>query len=218
MLQMSVSISPEASAINMNSPSQSSSARRRGFTAFSQSKDGSGSLDYSDHTTPERLTGKVGSFSRFSRESSTHSIYSKDSPPSSPRFMGFSFFGPGDNGNGESISMKNIRKAISFTIPDGGNDECNGDSIEFLRLGVKDFLQNSLVGQIYNHCLLLMSIFSCLQFLVHTYNDEYPRSSNNNVGNGVNGDIVEFIIACIFAMDWALSLFIADHKGIFLTR
>ncbi len=210
---MSAIISPEA---NMNSRSQSPSARRRGFTALNHSKD-AGSHDYSDHTTPERLTGKVGSFSRFSRESSTHSIYSKDSPPSSPRFMGFSFFGQGGNGNGESISMKNIRKAISFTIPEGGNDESN-DSIEFLRLAVKDFLQNSLVGQIYNHCLLLMSIFSCLQFLVHTYNDEYPRSSNNNVGNGVNGDIIEFIIACIFAVDWALSLFIADHKGIFLTR
>jgi hypothetical protein len=80
-------------------------------------------------------------------------------------------------------------------------------SIEQIRLSVKDFFTHTWLGECYNNILLVISVFSCFQYLQQTYED-----------NPNERDYIELSIAIIFTLDWCLSCFIADHKVIFFTR
>jgi hypothetical protein len=199
----------------------SSPSRRRAISNIhlggNGSVGGSGSFDRNENSTFLSASAKSLS-AKFSKDRSVHSIYSGGSPTSSPRSNRFPIFGSQDE-SGESSSAKSIRKRLSLQIREwtGDGGEEGDDRIEELRIWLKAFFEKSFLGYIYRNCLLFMSIFSCLQFLVHTYSDPYPRSDNRTVGK-VNGEVVETMIACVFAFDWALSLFISDQRGIFLTR
>lgn len=195
----------------ISSHGERSPARRRAIS--------SDSFDYHE-SSKQRPSMIKGLSSTFSRDNSTHSIYASGSPSDSPRSTKFLFFGSRENSymDDESHSRKTLRQRLSIGLGNLEQNDENHDNLELLRLQLKEFIDQSTMGQIYSLSLLVMSIFSCFQFLIHTYSDSYPRSDANNVGMGINGDAVEFAISCIFTVDWGLSLFIAEHRGIFLTR
>lgn len=88
-------------------------------------------------------------------------------------------------------------------------EEENSYSLESARLACKEFFTNTFLGDVYNNALLLLSVFSCAQFIQQTYSDVDRDSA---------GGYTELIIAIIFTWDWCLNCFIADHKILFFTR
>lgn len=87
------------------------------------------------------------------------------------------------------------------------------DTVEWLRVATKKFLNTSITGIIYQNLLLAFSLFSCLQCIYQTYLVQYPNSPQNSVL-----DIMEKFLAVLFGFDWCLSFLIADRRYAFMTR
>ncbi len=79
----------------------------------------------------------------------------------------------------------------------------NHDVFEEYRVATKKFFTRSTYGIIYQNCLIIMSVFSCFEYIVETYQGE-------NIPNSLF--LLEKIFAGIFSFDWLLSFFLADHK------
>ena len=80
--------------------------------------------------------------------------------------------------------------------------------IEALRLKLKKFLNTHVVGVVYSEILLVLSIFSTIQFVYSTYSNT----------KGFFFTTVEESLAVVFGFDWVLSFFLADHKVEFISR
>jgi hypothetical protein len=103
-----------------------------------------------------------------------------------------------------SFDSKLKRLADSIHVEDEENERL---SVERFRLLLKEIFTNSIIGDFYNNTLLIVSVFSCFQYIQQTYAD-----------NPDDTDYVELAIAILFTWDWCLNCFIADHKMIFFTR
>ncbi len=103
-----------------------------------------------------------------------------------------------------SFDTKLKKLADSIKVEDEDDEK---QSLEQIRLTTKELFTNTIFGEVYNSVLLVISIFSCFQYLQQTY-----------VDNPDEKDYVELTIAIIFTWDWILSCFIADHKMLFFTR
>ena len=77
------------------------------------------------------------------------------------------------------------------------------------RSTLKKFVMTTFLGRQYMNILLGLSIFSCLQFIYQTYldaEDETDKTILDFFG------FLELILAGLFAFDWCLWLFLADHR------
>ena len=84
----------------------------------------------------------------------------------------------------------------------------NRDLLEVCRIETKKFFTRNRFGIIYQNLLIIMSVFSCFEYIVETYQgDNIPESLF----------LLEKIFAGIFSFDWLLSFFLADHKLIHIT-
>lgn len=82
-------------------------------------------------------------------------------------------------------------------------------------VGCGDIYLTLSSGLYYENVLLLMSVFSCCEYIYELYlNDSDPREHEVLVVL----HIVELVLASLFTFDWLLSFFLADHKLIFCTR
>lgn len=86
------------------------------------------------------------------------------------------------------------------------------DYLEETRVGVKKFMAFSFVGRTYENIFILLSIFSCGEFIYQTYT-AYISADTIYYFN-----YVELSLAVLFTWDWILCFFIADHKISHLTR
>ncbi len=100
------------------------------------------------------------------------------------------------------VKLRRIADSISNRQDDSGQY-----GIEDVRLKTKEFLAHSIIGELYNNIMLLISIFSSFHYIYNTYRDD-----------GDEKDFMELGIAIIFTLDWCLSCFLADHKVLFFTR
>lgn len=75
-------------------------------------------------------------------------------------------------------------------------------------------MERSIFGFIYSHTLLILSVFSCMQYIYSTYstgNSELDIQQTNFF------NIFELVLASLFLFDWMLSFFLAEHKLHFLS-
>jgi hypothetical protein len=77
-------------------------------------------------------------------------------------------------------------------------------NIERLRLETQKFMVSSAFGRVYMNFFLLLSIFSCGQYIYQTY----PQQ---DVVRFVL-TLIEIILAAVFFCDWCLSLFLAEQR------
>lgn len=100
--------------------------------------------------------------------------------------------------------------------PPEGEEEENALSLygryETLRLKTKKFVSTHIIGIYYNELLIYLSIFSTLQYVYSTYSSVNKSSFQKSL------DSLEMVLAALFAFDWMLSFFMADHKLDFLFR
>lgn len=110
----------------------------------------------------------------------------------------------------KSFDASSFAKLIDNNVSTFTDDSEKQSLIETIRLKVKKYMAASYVGKTYENILLLLSVLSCFQYIYQTY----------LTGDGPFQErlveafsIVELFLASLFAFDWALSLFVADHKG-----
>ena len=86
---------------------------------------------------------------------------------------------------------------------------------EDMRMLVKKIITESLFGRFYENILLFLSLVSCLEVIYATYLHPSIASDQQKLNVLQN---VELGFAMLFCFDWALSLFLAEHTTIFLSR
>ncbi len=95
---------------------------------------------------------------------------------------------------------ENLRQKLASR---GDNGQKNRDLFEEYRVATKKFFTRNRFGIIYQNALILMSVFSCFEYIVETY-------QGNNIPKSLF--LLEKIFAGIFSFDWLLAFFLADHK------
>ena len=115
-----------------------------------------------------------------------------------------------DDSNNHSTIFDNT----SFTTLIDKTSKNNSDAesipwIEVVRIKLKKFVVASFVGQLYVNILLLLSVLSCFQYIYQTYLDE-----DNDLDKRILQifGVIELFLAGLFAFDWCLWLFLADHR------
>jgi hypothetical protein len=114
----------------------------------------------------------------------------------------------------EDSSMSNVFDNTSFSSLIDKTSSKNSDAeqipwIEVVRIRLKKFVVASFFGQLYVNTLLMLSVLSCFQYIYQTYLE---------VGNPEDDKILSFFgilelfLAGLFAFDWCLWLFLADHR------
>ena len=88
-------------------------------------------------------------------------------------------------------------------------------TLEDLRMLVKKAMTQSLFGRFYENVLLFLSLVSCLEVIYATYLHPSIAADQQKLSVLQN---VELGFAMLFCFDWVLSLFLAEHTTIFLTR
>lgn len=87
--------------------------------------------------------------------------------------------------------------------------------LEELRLRTKKFMTSSFFGRGYTQIMLILSILSCVEFIYQTYlNPNKPYMALQMY----YFEFVEMGLSGLFACDWILAFFIADHKVAFFMR
>ena len=117
------------------------------------------------------------------------------------------------------ISVKNDEKSnekLTFmldrygsNVTDEGQIDKSNDYINDIRMSLKTFIMTSFVGRRYMNILLALSIFSCFQFIYQTYLDEDDETDKRILDFF---GFLELLLAALFAFDWTLWLFLADHR------
>jgi hypothetical protein len=99
--------------------------------------------------------------------------------------------------------------ALASLIEDKSSEIEKTPYLEVIRLKTKKYLAASFLGKVYTNSLLVLSILSCLQYIFQTY-----ISGSNPDGRELLNIFskLELCLAGLFAFDWFLNLFVADHR------
>jgi hypothetical protein len=105
-------------------------------------------------------------------------------------------------------SLNTFRYKAAIEAVKTANEE-EFDSIEDIRLGLKKYLTNSLVGSLYENFTIFISVISAIEYIHSTYaNDHHNRYWKQTYPL----DKAELCFAGVFLFDWALKYFLADSK------
>ena len=114
-----------------------------------------------------------------------------------------------------SIEAPVINSAFTDALNQMNNSTISNFNMEEVRTRVKKWVTNSFPGLIYNNTMLIISMFSPIEYIYVTYLDTQDAAQDMILQNLY---VVEKVLACFFMFDWCLNFFIADHKVIFMTR
>lgn len=84
--------------------------------------------------------------------------------------------------------------------------------LEEYRVYLKKFMAFSVFGKLYENFLILLSLFSCIQYIYSTYTTYIAEDIVAIF------DTIEIVLAIIFSVDWVLCFFLADHKLLHFTE
>lgn len=87
--------------------------------------------------------------------------------------------------------------------------------LENIKVSTKVFLDTNFFGLLYTYSILVISVLSCLEYIVQTYFNP-NKGSFDAVALQWLGEI-ELAIASLFLADWCLHLFIADSRFAYAT-
>jgi hypothetical protein len=109
-------------------------------------------------------------------------------------------------------------------IDEKSNESADFNFFEMVRLKIKKYFATSWFGRVYTNALLILSILSCVLYITQTYlnhSSELHLVSASNLRHKSVTLLKEIIsyfskielgMAALFAFDWCLNLFIADHR------
>jgi outer membrane phospholipase A len=110
------------------------------------------------------------------------------------------------------INTQNYTEALD-AVKDG--QHADEDTFEDIRVNLKKYLSTSTVGKYYDNFILFMSVFSMFEFIYATYLDTKVAADRDEK---YYLDLITLGFVGLFALDWMLSLFLADHKLTYFTR
>lgn len=115
--------------------------------------------------------------------------------------------------SGSFVTMPNFK--FSQALEEAGAKQEESVTMEERRLQLKKFMTHSKIGKYYENFVLLLSLISCFEYIYETYlhksvpEDQYQLHVLKNL---------ELVFATIFAVDWSLNLFLAEHRVLYFTR
>lgn len=104
---------------------------------------------------------------------------------------------------------------FSQALEQAGAKQEEGMTLEERRLHLKKFMNHSKFGKYYENIIILLSIVSCFEYIYETY---LTKSNPGDAAQLVILKIAELVFATIFGLDWALNVFLAEHRILYLTR
>ena len=111
----------------------------------------------------------------------------------------------------QSFRMTSIKSFDSSTLASSLEKISSNDNdtpmVEIIRLKLKKLVATTFIGKLYVNILLVLSVLSCGQYIYQTYLDEEADKELLAVFS-----VVELFLAGLFAFDWCLWLFLADHR------
>ena len=115
----------------------------------------------------------------------------------------------GGNSSQQSLEARFKKMSDSLTEKvENDADEAGKGLIETVRLTIKYYRDQTLMGSIYTQFMVVINVMSCFQYIYLTYTD---------VDNNRQSDLylafffTAFGIGCLFLFDWVLSLLCADN-------
>ncbi|KAJ1403484.1 hypothetical protein B484DRAFT_437383, partial [Ochromonadaceae sp. CCMP2298] len=109
--------------------------------------------------------------------------------------------------NNHAIKFSAILEQVSHT----GEEE---DTLENWRVIAKNFFRTSTFGRYYVITLLFFSVVSGVEYIYESYLDPLEAGDRRTLDAL---DLMELCFAFLFAFDFALNWFLADHKLIFFS-
>jgi hypothetical protein len=133
------------------------------------------------------------------------------SPPESQRRASTQRIASFSMSKGSGLGSKSFdASALAALIEDKSfSDTEKTPYLETIRVKTKKYLAASFLGKVYTNTLLVLSILSCLQYIFQTYisGSEPDGRELLNIFSKL-----ELCLAALFAFDWFLNLFVADHR------
>ena len=114
----------------------------------------------------------------------------------------------------EASTTDKINAQLDNRMVSAEEDAEKHNDLEVLRLRVKKFMTASWTGKTYSQIMLILSVISCLEFIYQTYLT--PRLAFQR-RQTYYLSIIELAMSGLFAFDWVLAFFIADHKIMFMS-
>jgi hypothetical protein len=121
------------------------------------------------------------------------------------------------DGRRASFAARNNIPTFKFSaaLEHAGDIPEESYNFEDFRISVKKFFTQSEFGRYYENFLIFLSVVSSLEFIYSTYLHRSIEADRKIIEKL---EIVELMYAIIFGSDWALGLFLAEHRVIYLTR
>ena len=116
-----------------------------------------------------------------------------------------------------SFSMKGSNLQLAAAI-----SEATAASDEFVpiweraRFSLDKAIKESVWGQRYEDVLIGLSVLSCFEFIYQSYLSD-PRTETTRIQAQATA-VLDLFFAGIFGFDWAMKLFLADHRFNFFMR
>ena len=115
------------------------------------------------------------------------------------------------NNRKASFRMSSIKSfdssSLAHSLEKISSNENESPMMEIIRLKLKKLVATTFLGKLYVNMLLVLSVLSCGQYIYQTYLDEEKDKDLLLVFS-----FVELFLAGLFAFDWCLWLFLADHR------
>jgi len=116
----------------------------------------------------------------------------------------------------QRTTFARLRNKITEIEENNEPEDKSKNVMEMIRLQFKDFIYHTVFGRIYAQLMLFISILSSFEYIYQTYLNVAIDDSS-----GAQADFLskfEIFIALACGFDWFINFFIADHRGLFVTR
>lgn len=114
----------------------------------------------------------------------------------------------GEDESDEEFEVLPLSKSLDLAISQNKHltAQERSFSLEIIRLKTQKFMASSWFGRVYFNFFLVVSIFSCGQYIYQTYLNHDEKLISFFL------TVIEIILAAMFLFDWCLSLFLAEQR------
>lgn len=110
--------------------------------------------------------------------------------------------------------VKKVTDQIGEIVVPEADDQSRGIN-EIVRTNIQYFLNQTAIGHLYSQLMIILNVLSCFQYIYLTYT---TVDTNSGSSLYLTFFYLELCIACMFMLDWTLSLLSAENKFIFIWR
>lgn len=110
--------------------------------------------------------------------------------------------------------VKKVTDQISEIVVPEVDDQSRGIN-EIVRTSIQYFLNHTMIGHLFSQLMIILNVLSCFQYIYLTYT---TVDTNSDSSLYLTFFYLELCIACMFLLDWALSLLSSENKFNFIWR